>query len=163
MDRPLGRVEFLRTVETIEAVLPPPPTTVADIGGGPGRYTRWLAEHGHHVVHRDVVPLHVEQLRDAASSLSIDSAVGDARHLDVADASVDAVLLLGPLYHLSHRADRLQALREARRIVRAGGPVVVTAISRWAPRLDGVLSKGVPGLAEHVEEVELAVARRPRA
>ena len=61
--------------------------------------------------------------------------------LDLPDSSVDAVLLLGPLYHLPEREDRLQTLREAGRIVRDGGPVFIAVISRWAPRLDGVLQE----------------------
>ena len=47
--------------------------------------------------------------------------------------------MLGPLYHLPERRDRITALTEARRIVRPGGPVFVSAISRWAPLLDGIL------------------------
>jgi len=92
-------------------------------------------------VHRDVVPLHVDQVRAAAATGGprVESAVGDARNLDLADASVDAVLLLGPLYHLAERADRVQALREAARVVRPGGPVFGAAISRWATRLDAML------------------------
>jgi SAM-dependent methyltransferase len=112
---------------------------VADIGGGPGRYALWLASLGYQVVHRDVVPLHVEQLTAVGAGAAIDSQVADARRLDLADGSVDAVLLLGPLYHLEGEADRLQALREAGRIVRPGGPVLGAAISRWAARLDAVL------------------------
>jgi SAM-dependent methyltransferase len=148
-----GRLEFERTQEIVLRHLPPPPATVADIGGGPGRYSLWLAGLGYRVVHRDIVPLHVDQVRAAATpwpaedagaglrsaGLAIDSALGDARELDVADASVDAVLLLGPLYHLGQRADRVQALSEARRIVRPGGPVFAAAISRWATRLDVML------------------------
>jgi hypothetical protein len=38
--------------------------------------------------------------------------VGDARRLTQADASVDAVLILGPLYRLVGRAERLLALIE---------------------------------------------------
>ncbi|MDP9417482.1 MAG: class I SAM-dependent methyltransferase [Actinomycetota bacterium] len=137
---PLGRVEFARTVELVSAHLPAPPGTVADIGGGPGAYSRWLADRGYRVHHRDVVPLHVEQMRQGASDdVAIDAAVADARRLDLPDASVDAVLLLGPLYHLYERADRVQALLEARRIARPRAPVFVTAISRWAPRLYGLL------------------------
>jgi SAM-dependent methyltransferase len=67
----------------------------------------------------------------------IQTAVGDARDLDLADASVDAVLLLGPLYHLIDRAERVRALRECPRIARPGGPVFAAAISRWAARIDG--------------------------
>lgn len=59
-------------------------------------------------------------------------AVGDARHLDVQDEAADAVLLLGPLYHLLASADRLKALTEAMRILRPGGQAFVAAISRFA-------------------------------
>jgi hypothetical protein len=57
------------------------------------------------------MPLHVEQLTaDTAGITGIHTAVGDARDLDLPDASVDAVLLLGPLYHLIDRAERVGAL-----------------------------------------------------
>jgi SAM-dependent methyltransferase len=154
-----GVVEFERTKELVLRRLPGPPSVVADIGGGPGRYSLWLAGRGHRVEHRDLVPLHVEQLRaEAGPGPGIRTAVGDARDLDLGDAAVDAVLLLGPLYHLRWRADRVRALREARRVVRPGGPVFVAAISRWAPRLDGVLTlrlyQSRPQLRELVDEVE---------
>jgi SAM-dependent methyltransferase len=135
-----GRLEFERTKEIILRYLPSPPAVVADIGGGPGRYALWLAQLGYQILHRDLMPLHVEQLRQAASGNSrIQTALGDARQLDLASHSADAVLLLGPLYHLAHRKDRLQALAEVRRVVQPGGPVFVAAISRWATRMDGIL------------------------
>lgn len=71
----------------------------------------------------------------------IRTALGDARSLDLPDSSVDAVLLLGPMYHLRQRVDRIQALRETRRVTRPGGPIFIAAISRWAARLDGVLQE----------------------
>jgi SAM-dependent methyltransferase len=135
-----GMLEFTRTTEVILRFLPPAPGLVADIGGGPGRYALWLAGLGYRVEHRDLMPLHVRQLAEDADGVAgLRTAVGDARDLDLADASVDAVLLLGPLYHLRRRADRVRALVEARRVVRPGGPVFAAAISRWAPRIDGIL------------------------
>ncbi len=96
----------------------------------------------------------MEQTRSrAGDDPRVDTAVADARHLDLPDASVDAVLLLGPLYHLYERADRLQALREARRIARPGAPVFAAAISRWAPRLHGVLVDRL--YSEHEEVLPL--------
>ena len=136
----LGTVEFERTLEVADRVLPPPPAVVADIGGGPGAYALELARRGHEVRHRDVVPLHVEQLAGEGEA-RIETRLGDARRLDLGDASVDAVLLLGPLYHLVDRADRLLALREAARVARPGAPVLVAGISRWAPRLHGYLAE----------------------
>jgi len=49
-----GRPEFERTREIVLRHLPEPPATIADIGGGPGRYSLWLAGLGYRVVHRDL-------------------------------------------------------------------------------------------------------------
>jgi len=160
LDTPFGEVEFARTAEILTAHLPPPPAVVADVGGGPGRYALWLAARGYTVRHRDLVPTHVEQLSaDAgARGLTVDAAVCDARALDLGDESADAVLLLGPLYHLTGREDRLAALREAARVVRVGGPVFAVAISRWAPRLHGAVAEKLyvryPSIRDQVATVE---------
>jgi SAM-dependent methyltransferase len=154
-----GQLEFLRTTEILARRLPPPPAVIADIGGGPGRYALWLASLGYQVEHRDLMPLHVRQLRaDAAGRMGIRSAIGDARELDLPDASVDAVLLLGPLYHLVTRAERMAAIREAARILRPGGPLFAVVISRWAVRVDGILTKQLyreyPALLSMIDEAE---------
>jgi ubiquinone/menaquinone biosynthesis C-methylase UbiE len=142
LDRGPGALELARTQALLERYLPAPPSVVADIGGGPGRYAVWLAARGHQVHLVDPVALHVEQARAAARArpdAALASAeVGDARALRLPDASVDAVLLLGPLYHLVDRAERLRALAEARRVCRPGGVVVAAAISRFASTLDGM-------------------------
>ena len=49
----------------------------------------------------------------------------------------DAVLMLGPLYHLTDRTDRILAWREAARALRTGGVVVAATISRFASLFDG--------------------------
>ena len=159
LGEPTGQLEFERTKEIILRQLPPPPALVADIGGGPGRYALWLAQLGYEVIHRDLMPLHVKQLRQAArGNRRIQTAVGDARQLDLASGSADAVLLLGPLYHLDRRADRLQVLAETRRVVRRGGPVFVAAISRWATRMDGILRlrlyETIPGAEGELAAIE---------
>ena len=87
----------------------------------------------------DVVPLHVEQARERADKgPHFAAGLGDARELDASDGSYDVVLLMGPLYHLPERRERLRALREARRVARADGLVVVATISRFAGVLDGM-------------------------
>jgi SAM-dependent methyltransferase len=155
---PTGVVEFERTKEILQRRLPAPPAVIADIGGGPGRYALWLAEWGYTVEHRDLVRLHVEQLQRSSGSM-IHTEVGDARDLNLPDSSVDAVVLLGPLYHLRERAHRIQALREACRIGHPGGPVFAAVISRWAPRLEGVvlewLYESHPNLLTLLPDVEL--------
>jgi SAM-dependent methyltransferase len=153
----LGLVEFERTTEIVLRALPAAPAVVADVGGGPGRYALWLADLGYQVEHRDLVPGHVEHLASVRRE-AVRTRVGDARRLDLADASVDAVLLLGPLYHLETPAARITALAEAARVVRPGGPVFAAVITRWAPRLHGLLAERLyeqyPAMTSVVAEVE---------
>lgn len=136
-----GALEWARTLAVLGRYLPPPPQVVADVGGGPGRYAVWLAERGYQVHLVDPIPLHIEQARVAGERSGVVLAgaeVGDARALRFPDASVDAVLLLGPLYHLPEQRDRLEAWSEARRVCRQGGIVIAAAISRFASTVDGL-------------------------
>jgi SAM-dependent methyltransferase len=132
-----GRLELVRTQELLRRYLPAAPGVVVDVGGGPGRYAVWLAGLGYDVRLIDPVALHVEQAR----AEGVVAELGDARELPLADESVDAVLLLGPLYHLTAREDRLRALAEASRVLRPGGVVAAAAITRFASTIDG-LRKG---------------------
>lgn len=132
-----SRIEFERTKELLERHLPRPPARLLDVGGGPGVYADWLAGLGYEVRLLDPSPLHVSQAIERSGG-RFTAAEGDARDLDEEDASYDAVLLLGPLYHLTERDDRLASLAEARRVVRPGGVLAAAAISRFASLLDGL-------------------------
>ena len=138
-----NRVEWERTITLLGRWLPPAPARVLDIGGGPGRYGEWLRGRGYSVVLLDPVPKHLAQ----AQARGLDAVLGDARSLPFEDASADAVLLMGPLYHLPSAPDRLIALREAVRCVRPGGVVVAAAVSRWSkPSLRAAQGRlGEPG------------------
>lgn len=83
----------------------------------------------------DIVPFHVEQATAADEDGMLASICqGDARNLDFESDSMDAVLLLGPLYRLQERLD----LKETRRVLKKGGLAFCAVISRFAPRLDGL-------------------------
>lgn len=123
-----GALELLRTREILRRYLPPAPARVLDVGGGTGVHAEWLTEDGYTVDLLDPVPRHVDQARDAG----LNAALGDARAVPASDSGYDAVLLLGPLYHLPSRADRDRALAEARRVVQPGGLVCASAINRYA-------------------------------
>jgi len=133
---PLGQLEFVRTLEIVQALLPPPPARVVDVGGGTGPYARALAELGYEVHLLDAVPAHVEVARQRGGLAS--ATHGDARRLPWPGAFADAALLLGPLYHLPEEPDRRQALLEIRRVLKRGAPLAAAAISRSASLLDGL-------------------------
>jgi ubiquinone/menaquinone biosynthesis C-methylase UbiE len=140
---PGGRpsLEFVRSLELLERLLPAPAIRVLDVGGGPGSYAVPLARRGYRVHVVDPVLLHVEQAHQAAGAgpaARFTAALGDARELAELDRSQDAVLLFGPLYHLITAAHRRQALAEARRVLAPGGRLLAMAVSRFASLLDGL-------------------------
>ena len=63
---------------------------------------------------------------------------GDARALSFKDAFCDAVLMFGPLYHLTEREDRIRALRESHRILKSGGYAFIATITRAASFIDAL-------------------------
>jgi ubiquinone/menaquinone biosynthesis C-methylase UbiE len=136
-----GELERLRTQDILARFLPPVPATIFDIGGAAAVYAFPLARQGYRVHLIDPVELHLQQARSymADSGIVLSSvARGDSRHLEIPSGSADAALLLGPLYHLVEHADRLQALREARRILKVRGVLFAAAISRFGSLLDGL-------------------------
>lgn len=136
------QLERARTQELILRHLPAAPATVIDAGGGSGIYACWLAARGHRVHLIDAVPKHVDKARTASERQGehplASAEVGDARRLPHPDGSVDAVLLLGPLYHLVEREDRLACLRDAYRVLKPGGMVWGAGISRFASLIDSL-------------------------
>lgn len=138
------RLEFERTREILSRVLPPAPAEIVDVGGAAGAYSFWLAASGYAVHLVDGSNRLVSEAKrrnaDAAHRLA-SAAVGDARALPQRDAVADAVLVMGPLYHLTEEEDRIIALREALRVVKPGGTVAVAAISRYASALDGLIRR----------------------
>jgi ubiquinone/menaquinone biosynthesis C-methylase UbiE len=137
-----GRLELERTFEILRRHLPPPPATLLDVGGAAGRYAFPLARAGYRVHLLDASPRLVEQAARASSRAPAgrlaSARVADARDLPFEDESVDALLLLGPLYHLTVEADRVAALAEGRRVLRPDAPLFGAAISRFASAFDGL-------------------------
>ncbi len=138
------RLEFERTKEILRRLLPPAPSRVLDVGGAAGAYSAFLADLGYEVHLVDLSLRLVEEARRRNAGLMrpiASLAVADARRLPQSDGSADAVLVMGPLYHLPEPADRLAALREAYRVLASPGIVIVAAISRYASTLDGMTRK----------------------
>jgi SAM-dependent methyltransferase len=164
----LGRLEFARMQEILIRYLPPAPASIADIGGGPGAYAAWLAGAGYAVHLVDPIPLHVTQAQQASAQQPgrpiASCQIGDARRVPLSDASADAVLLHGPLYHLTEVGDRRLALRETLRVLRRGGLLFAVAICAYASTMVGLVKDWVWDehyLAMIREEILTGQHRRP--
>lgn len=140
-----GRLEFERTKMILNEMLPSVPSKIIDAACGVGDYSIWLAEKGHDVHLTDAMPLHIDQAVANFKSFPKlkfgSAAVGDARFLRHPSKFSSAILLLGPLYHLTDRDERIRCLAECRRVLKPGGVIFAAAISRYYSLLTG-LKKG---------------------
>ncbi|HVM14301.1 MAG TPA: class I SAM-dependent methyltransferase [Egibacteraceae bacterium] len=144
-----GRVELVRTKRLLQWVLPEAPSRILDVGGADGVYARWLLGLGYDVQLIDLSSRHV----DVATAAGLTAQVGHARDLPFDTSSFDAVLLLGPLYHLTDAQARLAALREASRVLRPQGVLAAAAVSRLAVAVD-MYRKGRLGVAEALQQAK---------
>lgn len=152
-----SQIEAARTKKLLLRFLAPPPGVVLDVGGAAGAYSFWLSSRGYEVhliepVGR-LLEIAVSRSREAPSPLA-SAARGDARDLAWPDRSVDVVLLLGPLYHLTRRAERDRAIHEAIRVLKPGGLLFAACITRWASMFNGLLHDRTadPAFVEIVDE-----------
>ncbi len=125
-------MEAARTKELLSRLLPEGRLRLCDIGGGIGYYADWLAGLGHEVTLVELAPSAVEYAR-AHQTAPYRAETGDARDLSLLESgSMDAALLMGPLYHLLEREERLLALREAHRMLKPGGLLIAAGISKFS-------------------------------
>lgn len=130
LERGLGIVEFYRTKEIISRYITEK-STIYDVGGGIGKYSEWLAQKGHNVTLIELAPAAVAYAKNNMTTRYI-AEVGDAREIKKPDESADAVLLMGPLYHLQNKSDRETALNEAYRVLKKGGLLIAAGISKFS-------------------------------
>lgn len=134
----------------------PPAGSLLEVGFGTGFYTFPLAKRGYHITAVDLADEYVARCRAKAIELGlsdqIDFRTGDARRLDgIPRGEFDAVLLMGPLYHLILETDRAAALRSVYECLKPGGVVFSALISRYG--IVGHLMKKYPSWIEEQEEV----------
>ena len=138
LNTPHGRLEFECSKDIIARNMFTAPTKVLDLGGGTGHYSFWLANLGYEVHLVDAMESHIETAKKIIQFYSLASiSVGDARSTTFGDESFDIVLMMGPLYHLTDKRDRMKALEEAKRVLKPGGRLMAVSINKFASLLDG--------------------------
>lgn len=127
-----GQVEFQTSMRYIHAYLdrmdmPKDRIRILDIGAGTGRYSIPLAEEGYDVTAVELVKHNISRLRQKSSLVKTYQA--DARRLaHLLDEQYDLTLLFGPMYHLLEEEQQMAALREAKRVTKPGGILMVAYV-----------------------------------
>ena len=134
----------------------PPRGRLLEVGFGMGAYTFPLAERGYRITAVDLADEYVTRCKTKAEerglSDQIDFRTGDARTMEgIPSGTFDAVLLMGPLYHLLLETDRTAALASAYTCLKPGGVMISALISRFG--IFGNLIKENPAWIENQEEV----------
>jgi SAM-dependent methyltransferase len=139
--KPYRHLELVSTLRLVDEHFPPS-GRVADIGGGPGRYTVELLRLGYEVTLVDLSENAITFARGMLEEKGLQAEAlhcADARDLSALDSSAfDAALHLGPMYHIVSEEDRRSALNELHRILKPGAPAIVGFINPW-----GVLRSGL--------------------
>ena len=123
-----GQVEFLTTLKFIRShIQEGQKITLLDLGAGTGRYSVEFAREGHNVTAVELVPRNLKAIEDKHEN--INCWPGDARDLHfLPDGKFDITLVFGPLYHLHTDQDKVQVLKEARRVTKKGGLIFVAYV-----------------------------------
>lgn len=137
----MGIFEFERIKNLIEKYISKPNSVIVDVGGGTGKYSEWLSKKGHQVYMIEPVKKHIRKAQSRANKLKnpFKIILGEARNLNIKSHSVDLVILHGPLYHLQEKEDRLNVIKEAKRILKKDGVILGFAINYTASTMVGLL------------------------
>jgi SAM-dependent methyltransferase len=146
------QLEYDLTWRYLEKYLPSQ-GSILEVGAATGNYTLPLAKRGYTVTAVDMSAALLEECRRRLAAEGLEKQVrllvADARDLgDVAENGFDAVLLMGPLYHLVEEADRKMALKAAFERLRSGGFIFSAFISRYGSKAS---------LQSHCESVPISL------
>lgn len=140
----------------------PPQGSILEVGAATGRYTVELARRGFDVTAVDLSAVQLEQCRQRLADAGLEQRVclvaSDARCLaEVAARVFDAVLLMGPLYHLIEEEDRKVALKQATSRLVEGGIIISAHISRFG--IMGDLMQKMPDWIKNQVEVRSVIEK----
>lgn len=139
-----GRVEFLTTMKYIREIAGTEKKRILDIGAGTGRYSIALEKEGHLVDAVEYTKHNADMMRskmdDSGSIILYRGTALDLSKLE--DECYDITLIFGPMYHLFDKSEKLLALKEAIRVTKNGGYILVAYCMNEATVIQSAFQKG---------------------
>lgn len=127
-----GQVEKITTLKEISNLINQD-SKILDVGAGTGVYTIPLAERVSEVVAYEPATTNYNQLKEKIKNNRIHNVTVENKSslemVDLKDSYFDLVLIFGPMYHLSSEEDRTHTLKEAKRVLKDGGYLLVSFIN----------------------------------
>ncbi len=125
-----GLVEKIATQREIDKLINAN-SKVLDIGAGTGVYTIHLAKKVKEVISFEPSSTNFKVLKSKSKTYSNIKAYNKSSFdlEDLEENYFDLVLIFGPMYHLSNEKDRKDLLRQAKRVCKHGGHILISYIN----------------------------------
>ncbi len=152
LNNPYSIIEFNSTMHLIRKYFSGK-GSILDIGSGPGRYSLSLLKMGYSV---SLLDISLNELNFARKNIEETGLKADnyyhksASELDeFGDNLYDGILIMGPMYHLHKKEERLKVLVDSYRILKKDGVAIISYINTW-----GVLKASLSEFPESFVDIE---------
>ena len=119
-------IDFIKSLKQTESV--------ADLGCGNGRHLIICAEHCKQVIGLDISKELLGIVKNKLIKKNLENAAllhSDVRYIPIKEETVDAILYIASLHNIKGREERLQSLKELKRILKKEGKALISVWSRW--------------------------------
>ncbi|MBU3227636.1 class I SAM-dependent methyltransferase [Clostridium algidicarnis] len=152
LNNPYSSIEFNSTMHLIDKYFPKT-GEIIDIGSGPGRYSLELLKKRYKVTLLELSEKELEIAKQNIEELGI-KAEGylceNALNLNILESNkYDGVLLMGPMYHILDKEQRINVLKETLRILKKDGIAIISYLNSW-----GILKAGITEFSSTFRELE---------
>lgn len=133
-------IEFITTTTYLDKFISKG-EKVLEVGAATGRYSFYFAENGCDVTALELSEKHVEIMKNKLLDVHLKMEAIQGNALDLSrfeDSTYNSILCLGPIYHLTKKEDRVKCIKECLRVLKPGGFIAVSYISKFAHFVDMV-------------------------
>lgn len=125
----MHQIEFITTTHYIDKYLRPG-DRILEVGAGTGAYSLFYADKGYQVDAIELVQSNVDILKSKIKdNMNIKAIQGNALDLSMySDNTFDITLVLGPLYHLFSQDEEEKAIKEAIRVTKPHGKILIAFV-----------------------------------